>query len=82
MTKDEEKVTNILLNLSQLAGQMMESGRSHSMKINGKPVIMIDPDWMTKSGKFIAEKSMILSHLMSAIQNENNQRDTTTTAEE
>ena len=82
MTKDEEKITKILLELSQLSGQMIESAQSGVTKINGQPTLFIDPDWMKEAGNYIAERTRWLLHLMPIVKNEDNPRDTPSTASE
>jgi hypothetical protein len=82
MTPDEKKVTKILLNFSQLAGQMLESSQSDVVKINDQSTLLIDPKWMKTTGEWIGKNCKYLSHLVSAIANANNPPNTPNTAKE
>ncbi len=82
MTKDEETVTKILLDISHLSGKMIESSQTGVIRLNNQPTLLIDPKFMNDTGQWLAKKVKDLSHLVSAIQNENNTRDTPSTASE
>ncbi len=71
MTKDEETVTKILLDISQLSGHMIESSQTGIIRINEESTLLIDPKWMNDTGQWLEKNVKYLSHLVSAIQNKN-----------